>query len=107
MCSGFPSKTGTQHGGGGNKRFSGTCTPASRNGRATPEITPKKTPLLVEVAFVSFTVPWVGATTVSDGTNTRIAWYFSSCCAPPFGSASAAVSVTGVGRELPVLISET
>ena len=69
--SGLASQRGTQHGepaGSG----SGSCTPASRNGRAIPVITPSKTPLEVEVAFASLRLPRVGPVTVKELTCTRI-----------------------------------
>ena len=50
----------------------GTGMPASRNGRAVPVTTTAKRPLLVAVAWVSLTLPPVGATTVALGTTTRM-----------------------------------
>ncbi|OQC35171.1 MAG: hypothetical protein BWX64_02572 [Acidobacteria bacterium ADurb.Bin051] len=69
--SGFVSQTGTL-GGAGQRPWSGCWMPGSRNGRGTPLTTPLKIPLLVAVAFGSLIEPRVGATTVSDGTATRI-----------------------------------
>src|SRR2546426_12838549 len=80
--SGLASHRGTQQGeptGNG----SGSSTPGSRNGRATPVMTPKKTPVLVEIAFASLRDPSVGPTTVSELTDTRMCSYFSSCNKSP------------------------
>src|SRR5258708_26303220 len=81
--------------------------PGSRNGRAIPGSTTKKMPLEVEVALASLTLPPVGATTLSTSTWTRMPSYFSSWLMDPAGSVSVTVSVTGVGKGLPVLINDT
>src|SRR3954469_13921137 len=74
--SGLKSKRGTFAGAGpdgyGVGTGSGTSMPGSRTGRATPGITPEKTPFDVEVAFASLIVPWVGATTVNEFTCSRM-----------------------------------
>src|ERR1041385_251651 len=80
--------------------------PGSRNGWGIPTITPKKTPLEVDVALASLTLPSVGPLTVITSTCTRMPSYFSSWSIGPAGSVSAVVSVTGVGSGFPVLISE-
>ena len=85
---------------------SGSCTPGSRKGRATPGKVPKKMPLEVDVAAASFTLPSVGPTTFSTSMCTRMPSYFSSWLMGPAGFVSATVSVTGVGKGLPLLISE-
>src|SRR4029453_18009325 len=58
-------------------------------------------PVLKLVAVDSVTLPALGAQTVSAGTCTRMASYFSSCSMPPVGEVSAAVIVTGAGSGLP------
>src|ERR1051326_1103409 len=106
MISGLVSQRVTVIGApGGNG--SGSCTPGSRNGWGIPAITPKKTPLDVEVALASDRFPSVGPDAVSTSTCTRMPSYFSSWSIGPEGLVSAAVSMTGVGRGLPVLISVT
>jgi len=67
---------------------------------------PKKMPLEVEVALASLTFPSVGPTTLSTSTCTRMPSYFSSWSIGPAGLVSATVKVAGVGKGLPVLISE-
>jgi hypothetical protein len=76
--SGFSSNSGTvagaSDGGGVNNSM-----PGSRNGLGVPVMTAKNTPFEVEVALGSLTKPCVGATTVSDGTATRMFSNRSSC----------------------------
>ena len=59
------------------------------------------------MALGSLTVPCVGAMAVREPTRTRIPSKRSSCSSVPLGSVSAAVSVTGAGRALPVETSPT
>src|SRR5947207_14220109 len=58
------------------------------------------------VALASERLPSVGPVTIIASTCTRMPSYFSSWSIGPAGLVSAAVSVTGVGRGLPVLINE-
>ena len=105
--SGFSSNSGTVAGASDGGGVSNSM-PGSRKGRGVPVITAKNTPFEVDVAACSSTFPWVGATTVSDMTATRMLSNRSSCCrlaagfGPALGSSIAAVSMTGAGSALPV-----
>ena len=80
---------------------SGSGIPGSRNGRAVPVTTTAKRPLPVALAWVSLTLPPVGATTVALGTTTRMPSRCSSWSRPPSGRGSSTVSATGAGRTWP------
>src|SRR3954454_8112396 len=104
MTSGFVSQRATQQGLPLGS-WSGNSTPDSRNGRSVPGSTPKKNPLLLEVALASFTLPKVGATTVREAICTRIPSYRSSWSNAPCGSIR--VRTTGAGNGFPVEIRTT
>jgi hypothetical protein len=102
--SGLPSKRGTggmvtplPEGGGSLARM-----PGSRKGRPVGGSTPMKTPDDVAVALASFTLPSVGATTVSGGALTRMPSSRSSCSMVPPVGRSVVVIAIGAGSGLPI-----
>ncbi len=100
--SGLASNCGTPAG-----AAAGASIPGSRKGRGVPGSTPKKMPLLVEVAAASLMKPPVGATTSSTSTCTRMPSYFESWLIVAAGSRSAGVRVIGAGSGLPVETTTT